>query len=95
MQNIAQFISVTEYAANMGISLPTARRQLKAGKIPFIQPGGKRSVIRIPRKVLEIPSTVSLPTPPASSSPTSGISPVAITTATAATAKKTRAHWNA
>jgi excisionase family DNA binding protein len=36
-----------------GLSLSTLRRRVKEGKLPFIQPGGRRTRIVFPRDVME------------------------------------------
>lgn len=47
------YIFVEEFVERSGLSLVTVRRYIRDGKIPYIQPGGPRSRILIPRDVLE------------------------------------------
>lgn len=47
------FLSREEFAALAGISRATLGRYLKAGRVPFFQPGGPRHRMTIPRSALE------------------------------------------
>jgi excisionase family DNA binding protein len=46
------FLSPLEFVISSGLSISTVRRLLKAGRLPFIQPAGRRSRILIPRDAL-------------------------------------------
>ncbi len=63
-----EFLSPKEFALSSGLSPLTVRRYLKSGRLPFIQPGGFRCRILIPRNALnssgKIPSENSPPAPP-------------------------------
>ena len=62
-----EFLSPKEFALSSGLSTLTVRRYLKSGRLPFIQPGGFRCRILIPRNALnssgKIPSENSPPPP--------------------------------
>src|SRR5262245_37496200 len=55
-------ISPIEYGRRMGLSLPTVRRYIKAGRIPVIQPGGKRCRVLIPVSALHSQSASAIET---------------------------------
>lgn len=46
-------LSYEEVSARTGLSLSTLRRRVKEGKLPFIQPGGRRTRIVFPLDVIE------------------------------------------
>jgi excisionase family DNA binding protein len=48
-----EYLSPTQFLALSGLSLSTVRRLLASGLLPFVQPGGKRCRILIPRSALE------------------------------------------
>jgi excisionase family DNA binding protein len=47
------YLGYAEIAAQTGISLSTLRRRVKEGRLPFIQPGGRRTRIVFPADVIE------------------------------------------
>lgn len=47
------FLSVDEFAAELGVSTKTIRRRISNGDLYVSQTGGKHHVIRIPRGELE------------------------------------------
>lgn len=47
------YVSPHEFVAKSGLSLATVRRYLRDGRIPSIQPGGRRCRVLIPRSALE------------------------------------------
>lgn len=47
-----EFLSPQEFAAISGLSLVTVRRYLAAGRVPSVQPGGRRCRVLIPRSAL-------------------------------------------
>jgi len=67
-------LSPQEFAQKTGLSLATVNRRLKAGDIPFSQPGGPRSRILIPAAALDSASSHSASSPelaePSSAAPT-------------------------
>ncbi len=48
-----QYLSPAEFADLSGLSLSSVHRRIADRSLPFIQPGGKRKAIRIPRTALE------------------------------------------
>jgi len=48
-----EYLSPHEFVARSGLSLPTVRRYLRDGRLPSIQPGGRRCRVLIPRSALE------------------------------------------
>jgi hypothetical protein len=55
-----QYLSPREFSKVSGLSLATVRRYLKGGKLPYLQPGGRRGRILIPVDILTaIPPSVS------------------------------------
>lgn len=63
-----EFLSPKEFALSNGLSINTVRRYTRSGRLPYIQPGGFRCRILIPRNALnssgKIPSENSPPAPP-------------------------------
>lgn len=49
---IREFLSPQEFAASSGLSLVTVRRYLADGRLPAVQPGGRRCRVLIPRAAL-------------------------------------------
>ena len=49
----SQFLTASEFARAATISLATVRRRIKDGTLPFWQPGGSRTAMRIPRTALD------------------------------------------
>ncbi len=70
---VPDFLSPAEFSHLSGFSLATIRRRIADGTLPFLQPGGKRTAVRIPRSVLSSPVTttagVSAPAAKTSHSP--------------------------
>jgi excisionase family DNA binding protein len=59
-----RYLSPEEFNQLTGLSLATVRRYLKNGKLPFLQPGGRRGRILIPVDALAgLPLVVSGATP--------------------------------
>lgn len=50
----SEFLSREQFAALAGISRATLSRYVKAGCVPFFQPGGPRHRMMIPRSALEL-----------------------------------------
>jgi excisionase family DNA binding protein len=46
-------LSYEEVSAQTGLSLSTLRRRVQEGKLPFIQPGGRRTRVVFPADVVE------------------------------------------
>jgi hypothetical protein len=57
----SEFYSPKKFARKCDISESTARRLVKVGKIPAIQPGGKRTRILIPRDALSLVASTAEP----------------------------------
>lgn len=53
-----EYVSPREFVAQSGVSLPTVRRYLRNGRLPFIQPGGPHCRVLIPRSALKRFGTV-------------------------------------
>jgi excisionase family DNA binding protein len=51
-QERKEFLSPQEFVAQSGLSLATVRRYLADGRIPSVQPGGRRCRVLIPRSAL-------------------------------------------
>jgi excisionase family DNA binding protein len=51
--SVAQFLTVSEAAALLGVTHKTVRRKIREGELPATQLGGPGSHIRIPRAALE------------------------------------------
>ncbi len=49
-----EFLSPAEFAQFSGLSLPTIHRYRKSGRLPFIQPGGFRCRILIPKNASDL-----------------------------------------
>lgn len=49
----SEFLSREQFAALAGFSRATLSRYVKAGRVPFFQPGGPRHRMMIPRSALE------------------------------------------
>jgi excisionase family DNA binding protein len=48
-----QFLSPADFARLSGLSLSTVQRYLRDGKIPYLQPAGRRGRILIPLQAFE------------------------------------------
>ena len=49
----SEYASPDEFAGLTGLSMATVRRYLRDGRLPKVQPGGKRCRVMIPRDALE------------------------------------------
>lgn len=52
-----EYVSPIEFGKIAGLSLATVRRYVKEGRLPSLQPGGKRCRVLIPRSALGIDSS--------------------------------------
>jgi excisionase family DNA binding protein len=74
-QHSADYLSPEQFALATGLSLSTVHRYLKAGRLAFLQPGGRRHRVLIPaRLVAELATTNS------SSATVGTLSPIAAPT---------------
>ena len=64
------YVDIVELAARTGVSISTINRLKKRGKIPFYQPGGKRTRVLFPPDAIK--GAVSFQTPIDATSPASG-----------------------
>jgi excisionase family DNA binding protein len=51
--DVPRFLSVSEVALSLGVSINTVRRWVKDGHLQAAQPGGEQGVLRIPDAELE------------------------------------------
>ena len=58
-KRVRGLLSPKEFSQLSGLSLATVHRYLKAGKLPFLQPGGPRSRVLIPSDALQLPSPMT------------------------------------
>ena len=78
---IAGWLTVEQFVAESGLSAATVRRRIKDGSLPVLQPGGKRTAVRISRSALEPSRITSAPIesvsfePPISQKPPAGRQP--------------------
>ena len=56
---VREFLSPQEFASCSGLSLVTVRRYLADGRLPAVQPGGRRCRVLIPRSALNLFTKVS------------------------------------
>ena len=54
-----KYLDVDELSAHTGFSPATIWRLKRSGKIPFVQPGGKGSLVKFPADALERPLACS------------------------------------
>ena len=52
-QDLSKFISITQLAAEAGLSVSTVRRYLRDDKLPRVQPGGARCRVLVPANALD------------------------------------------
>ncbi|MCH8044525.1 MAG: helix-turn-helix domain-containing protein [Planctomycetes bacterium] len=50
----SDYLSPVEFAHLSGLSLSTVRRYLASGRLPKVQPGGRRCRVLIPRNAIEV-----------------------------------------
>jgi len=48
------YLSPIEFSRVSGLSLSTVRRYLASGRLPKVQPGGRRCRVLVPREALEV-----------------------------------------
>ena len=58
---IAAWLTVEQFVAESGLSPATVRRRIKDGSLPVLQPGGKRTAVRVSRAALEPSRITSAP----------------------------------
>lgn len=57
--DVREALSPKEFVAKSGLSLATVRRYLRDGRLPSIQPGGRRCRVLIPASALALVSAVN------------------------------------